>query len=58
MPNIETKVNLHNGEILRNTPSKNAKHCNCQQKETCLINGASLKESLVYHPTINCDDKS
>ena len=27
MPNIKTKINAHNRQILRNTPSK---HCNCQ----------------------------
>ena len=29
MPNIITKINAHNIEFLRNTPSKNAKYCNC-----------------------------
>ena len=29
MPNIKTKINAHNKEILQNTPPKNAKHCNC-----------------------------
>ena len=29
MPNIRAKINSHNREILRNTPSKNAKQCNC-----------------------------
>ena len=33
MPNIKTKINAHNREILRNAPSKNVKHCNCQQKK-------------------------
>ena len=38
----QKKNNAHNREILRNTPSKNAKHCNCQQKENCPMNGACL----------------
>ena len=42
MPNIKTKINAHNREILRNTLLKNAKHCNCQQKENCPMNGACL----------------
>ena len=54
MPNIKTKINAHNREILRNTPSKNTKHCNCQQKENCPMNGACLKESSVYYATISC----
>ena len=58
MPNIKTKINAHNRNILRNTPSKNAKHCNCQQKENCPMNGACLKESLVYYTTISCNDKN
>ena len=58
MPNIKTKINAHNREILRNTPSKNTKHCNCQQKENCPMNGACLKESLVYYATISCNDKN
>ena len=52
MPNIKTKTNANNREILRNTPSKNANHCNCQQKKTlpderCLY---QIKFSLLcYH---------
>ena len=34
MPNIKTKINAHNREIIWNAPSKNAKHCNCQKKKT------------------------
>ena len=58
MSNIETKINAHNRDILRNTPSKNAKLCNCQQKENFPMNGACLKESLVYYATISCNDKN
>ena len=56
MPNIKT--NAHNREILRNTPSRKAKHCNCQQKENCPMNGACLKESLVYYAIISCNNKN
>ena len=52
------EINAHNREILRNAPSKNTKHCNCQQKENCPMNGACLKESLVYYATISCNDKN
>ena len=58
MLNIKTKINAHNREILRNTPSKNTKHCNCQQNENCPMNGACLEESLVYYATISCNDKN
>ena len=58
MPNTKTKINAHNREILRNTPSKNTKHCNCQKKENCPMNGAYLKESLVVYATISCKDKN
>ena len=58
MPNIKTKINAHNREILRNTPSKNTKHCNCQPKKNSPMNGACLKESLVYYATISCNDKN
>ena len=58
MSNIKTKINAHNRDILRNAPSKNAKHFNCQQKENCPMNGACLKESLVYYATIGCNDKN
>ena len=58
MPNIKTKINAHNREILRNTPSKNTKHCNCQPKQNCLMNGACLKESLAYYATVSCNDKN
>ena len=58
MPNIKTKVNVYNGEILQNTPLKNAKHYNCQQKENCPMNDAYLKESLVYYTTISRNEKN
>ena len=58
MPNIKTKVNTHNRVILRNTPSKNVKSCNCQQKESCPMDGDCIKESLVYYATISCNDKN
>ena len=45
MPNVKTKINTHNRVILRNTPSKNTKHCNCQQKENCPMNVDCLKEN-------------
>ena len=58
MPNIKTKINTHNRDILRNTPSKNAKQCNCQQKENCPMKGACLKEVLAYYATISCNNKN
>ena len=58
MPNIKTKINAHTRVILQNTPSKNAKRCNCQQIENCSMNGDCLKESLIYYATISCNDKN
>ena len=58
MPNIKTKINAHNREILRSIQSKNAKNGNCQQNENCPMNGACLQEILVYYPTISPDDKN
>ena len=58
MPNIKPKLNAHNRGILRNIPSKSAKHCNCQQKENCPMNGACLKENLVCYATICWNDKN
>ena len=58
MSNIKTKINAHNREILRNTPSKNVKDYNCKQKENCPTNGACFKESLVYNATISFNDKN
>ena len=58
MPNIKTKIKAHNRVILQNSPSKNTKRCNCQQKENCLTNGDCLKESLVYYANISCNDKN
>ena len=58
MPNIKTKINVHNTDILRNTPLKNAKQCKCQQKENCPMNGACLEESLIYYATISSHDKN
>ena len=58
MPSIKTKINAHNRDTLRNTLSKNARQCNCQQKENCPMNSACLKESLVYYATISYNDKN
>ena len=58
MPNSKTKINAHNREILPDTPSENAKHCNCQQKENCPMSHACLKESLVYYANINSNDQN
>ena len=58
MSNTTTKISAHNRDILPNTPSKNAKQRNCQQNENCPMNGACLKESLVYCATISCNDKN
>ena len=58
MPNIKTKANTYNRVILRNTPSKNAKRCNCQQKENFPMNGDCIKESLVYYATISYNENN
>ena len=57
MSSIKTKINTNNRDILRNTSSENAKQCNCQQKGNCPMNGACLKEILVYYASISCNDK-
>ena len=58
MSNIKTKINADNTEIPWNTPLKNAKQCNCQQKENCSTNGDCVIESLVYCATISCNDNN
>ena len=58
MPKIKTKINTHNRNILRNTPSKNAKHCNCHQKENYPMHSSCLKETLYYYATISSNDKN
>ena len=58
MPSIKTKINAHNRDILRITLSKNARQCNCQQKENWPMNSACLNESLVYYATISYNDKN
>ena len=52
MPNIKTKIIARNRKNLQNTPSKDVKDCNFQQKENCQMNSACLKESSVYYATI------
>ena len=50
IPNIKTRIKVRNKDILRYTPLKNVKRCNCQKKkENCLMNGACLKENLVFY---------
>ena len=58
MPNIKTEKYAPNRDILQNTPSKSAKQFNCQQKQNYPMNGACLKESLVYYATISCKDQN
>ena len=47
--NIKAETNMYNSAVVRNTPSKNVQHHNCQKSpaENCLINGFCLKENLV-----------
>ena len=58
-PNEEANyIHANSDHLHQNTPSKNVKHCNCQQKENCPMNSACFKESLVYYATISCNDKN
>ena len=57
-PNIKTKIHENDKEILWIIPSKNTNHCNCQQRENCPMNGACLKQSLVYYATASCNHKN
>ena len=40
------------------TALKNAKHCNCQQKDNYPMNGARLEESLLYYTNVSCNDNN
>ena len=57
MPNMKTKINIHNKQVLReNKP--NSRKCNCIKKETCPMNGSCLEENILYIGNINCEDNS
>ena len=42
----------------RNSRKYTIKKRNCQQKENCPMNDASLKENLIRYATISCSDKN
>ena len=50
------KINIHNREILQNTPSKNMKHCNYQEKLKLRDEGCLSQRK--FSATISCKDKN
>ena len=48
MDNIESKIKNHNRKILYGNEEKREKECNCQNKESCPLDGDCRTENVVY----------
>ena len=56
MPNIRSKLNDHNQNILQRKPTEPQKLWNCLVKEYCSLNGLCLTSSTLYQVTIKFND--
>ena len=55
MPNIRSKINYHNKNILQLKPTEPQKLCNCLVKQDCPINGLCLTSSILYQVAMKCN---
>ena len=50
---MKTIITNHNKNILGKKPSINISHCNCRNKEACLLNGQCQIGEVVYESTLS-----
>ena len=55
MPNIRSKINYHNKNILQLKPTEPQKLCNCLVKQDFPINGLCLTSSILYQVAMKCN---
>ena len=48
LPNFANMKKSHNERILSEEKTKDQPKCNCQQKDTCLLEGSCLDKELIY----------
>ena len=52
MPNIKSKINQHNHQIIKPNIPENNKTCNCITKINCPLENKCLTENIIYEATI------
>ena len=56
MPNIRSKINGHNLNIIQNQNiNSNIDKCNCHNKNQCPLNNNCLAENIIYQANITCN---
>ena len=55
MKNISNIIKQHNATVLA-TSTKTKRLCNCRNKDTCPLDGSSLKQCLIYKAEVHVDN--
>ena len=58
MPNIKSKISIHNKIILNKPVNQTTRKCNCINKNTCPLNGNCLLQNILYIATIKSNKKN
>ena len=52
MPNMNSRINIHNKKVTKAKPSAQARTCNCINKSKCPLNNKFLSNSVLYKANI------
>ena len=52
MPNMKSRINIHNKEVTKAQPSAQARTCNCINKSKCPLNKTCLSNNVLYNAKI------
>ena len=52
MPNMKSRINIHNKKVTKAKPSAQARTCNCINKSKCPLNNKFLSNSVLYKANI------
>ena len=52
MPNMKSRINIHNKTVTKAQPSAQARTCNCINKSKCPLNNKCLSNTVLYKASI------
>ena len=52
MPNMKSRINIHNKKVTKAKPSAQARTCNCINKSKCPLNNKCLSNNVLYKANI------
>ena len=52
MPNMKSRINIHNKKVTKPKPSAQARTCNCINKSKCPLNNKCLSNNVLYKANI------